>query len=104
MVAASNWNLQAAAANSSGSGREPPSANNFCSSRRESAHSKIRADLRPLLQFFQFISRQLNQRPDGRGIKLKFTARRRKQFRQRSRAAEREGFFVIVQRLHLVRL
>src|SRR5665213_2735920 len=56
----------------------------------------------PASKPLQFISRQLNQWPDRRGIELKLAARRRKQFRQRTRAAEREGFFVIVQRLRLV--
>src|SRR5882724_7605163 len=63
-------------------------------------HGKLSAELK----LFQFRPGQFNQRPDRRRIELKLAARSREQFRQRTRAAQREGFFVIAQRLHLVRL
>jgi len=56
------------------------------------------------LKFFQFFLHQFNQRPDGCGIKFKLATGGRKQFRQRPRTAQRQGFFVVGQRLHLVAL
>jgi hypothetical protein len=54
------------------------------------------------LQLCQLRTGQFNQRLDRRGIELEPAAGGGKQFRQRARAAERERFFVVVQRLCLV--
>jgi len=76
--------------------------NPFWQGEGDEARTGMLLQISSRLEFSQFFPQHFCNRLNGLGAEFKLAARRPKQFRQRTRAAERQGFLVFAQRLRLI--